>query len=1473
MYNNKDAMTKNPKIMSTRELLEHYQGKFLIPDFQRDYVWTTDQWNQLWNDLVELSDDDQHFMGGLTIQKCGDETYNVLDGQQRLTTLMVLVDVLEAKEGIQAAKKGKLGSLFSKESGVHVLNADLLRESDGEKEKRDSAKEKKYRDIFENFVKKYALANYPDREMLKSKLMDRFFWLIDELSANDDKHVAFEQLNATGKALTYADFLLSYLLDRNALNDKLDSGQVKKEWQNILESVSTQSMVFEDDARVTENEDESQEVENSYNHENDDQYSGEEDKSHDERENEESDKEKKEAILRPLKLKKFLNALRGVALIWPENVPETIESFQKTMSLLCGKESDELTASEILDTLKKWLKVYLALVNPLDVSCKEKAYEMERYYLSTLHNTNYLPMTMRVLYKDIIENENKEAENEEAENEVKAIFGAVVRFSLYHKIYIFRNGSGMKNCQKKVIMLDYILDAISNCEKSDMQYILGVILGSEKWELTEEIFKKVPYSSSVSKVILCIDYEKNRKKAQSIPEFERDENVGRFQVEHMVARNLQTRDGWQYGYNVTTINSLYNLILLENGLNNSLNNKAPEYKYADETNGWTKSALYENEYFFGDEGMFPTEGLKKRYEQMKNEENELEKVDLYVAQEERVNKLWNSFKEYMSTPKQIAFGDKVPYKVLWMIKKYGVNHNFERESRRVENYNSIGNKVLYFLDERCNLKEEKQDAQGVKKANKKVQNFYFNVPDSQDEELKKYQDMISFGKDGIDKASKEAESIRELKFVGEIFFTLFAPMKETKSDYSSLSEYVKKLDPKHDASLYRMLACGPESELEKHDTRVATWVQLPNSVSEDIQHTVWLNQNFDALAYLKNLRKIYKEWGEIRAGKFGYWVELEEAHIQIVGNNLVYSRFFNIGDETEYLSFLKETVGKPLTDDDTRESGPDHELNRWFNVEKKTLKELLNESLSIPEYQRSYVWNEQNWEDLLNYISTNKNKDSITCGTVILHKKDGSNCVVDGQQRLTTFANFWKWCDKGHIPQGLNKREEIMSYLDKLPDEKKKEYKALLSDCLEKISFSVLNLNTKNTTCPYQVFASINGKGKKLTVEEKVKNYLFAFKKDGKKGADYRKIINDCTQNTRYIKAWVEMQKKRDISEDNLYYVFREIINHEAQKIDEFFDAYDHFKKYFVNIHHRNSEDDSGLRTELLFYRSLNVTTGDALILGWILNSLNSKDNDNDTLTGKIKKLTGKIKKLNTLYFLLYVMDLGGNDKKSINSKLPKLIDKQDLTIKMDWDGENKKWKTVLLNESISSNKESIELIWDNYVCAYDLGSARKDVARFLLLSIERWLGLNNNIDLYLTMHSDPKKKENYITDVEHIHPISQPDSKLKMNCLENICLLETGINRVISAGKMFDDSLKNTKLVCERDGKKLCYADSELMMPKMFYSGDGKPRWYNKDGVYGIEEAKSRMKEIRKKVVEEEKSLFETDIKSILPKETGSEE
>ena len=67
---------------------------YRVPQFQRDYSWGPDEWDDLWHDLVELFSEDPepvHYLGYLVLQSTDNRTFDIIDGQQRMTTLSLLM--------------------------------------------------------------------------------------------------------------------------------------------------------------------------------------------------------------------------------------------------------------------------------------------------------------------------------------------------------------------------------------------------------------------------------------------------------------------------------------------------------------------------------------------------------------------------------------------------------------------------------------------------------------------------------------------------------------------------------------------------------------------------------------------------------------------------------------------------------------------------------------------------------------------------------------------------------------------------------------------------------------------------------------------------------------------------------------------------------------------------------------------------------------------------------------------------------------------------------------------------------------------------------------------------------------------------------------------------------------------------------------------------------------------------------------
>lgn len=67
---------------------------YRIPRFQRDYSWTNAEWEDLWLDIqgaIKAGGEPAHYMGYLVLQSDNDKAFDVIDGQQRMTTLSLIV--------------------------------------------------------------------------------------------------------------------------------------------------------------------------------------------------------------------------------------------------------------------------------------------------------------------------------------------------------------------------------------------------------------------------------------------------------------------------------------------------------------------------------------------------------------------------------------------------------------------------------------------------------------------------------------------------------------------------------------------------------------------------------------------------------------------------------------------------------------------------------------------------------------------------------------------------------------------------------------------------------------------------------------------------------------------------------------------------------------------------------------------------------------------------------------------------------------------------------------------------------------------------------------------------------------------------------------------------------------------------------------------------------------------------------------
>ena len=109
---------------------------FRIPEYQRAYSWTSVQRNDLFGDMQkvhEMGHDEGHFMTAVVClrrgkQSLGTDEFNlveIVDGQQRLTTLIILLNALKLRLDVNDRGEQKLaeeiGELLVKVEGEELL--------------------------------------------------------------------------------------------------------------------------------------------------------------------------------------------------------------------------------------------------------------------------------------------------------------------------------------------------------------------------------------------------------------------------------------------------------------------------------------------------------------------------------------------------------------------------------------------------------------------------------------------------------------------------------------------------------------------------------------------------------------------------------------------------------------------------------------------------------------------------------------------------------------------------------------------------------------------------------------------------------------------------------------------------------------------------------------------------------------------------------------------------------------------------------------------------------------------------------------------------------------------------------------------------------------------------------------------------------------------------------------------------------
>ncbi len=248
-----------------------------VPPFQRDYSWSEDEWDDLWLDLIALFAENgeiAHYLGYLVLQSTDQKHFEIIDGQQRLTTLSIMIlaglDYLEdlVKADLDGEKNRRRKEQLQNSYIGYVDLVSLIPRSKLELNRHNNnfyqtylvplqtmpkrglnSSEKLLRKAFEWF--KFCFENRFKTEVKSGEnlasfidtLVDKLFFTVITVTDELNAFKVFETLNARGVRLSATDLLKNYLfsLISTEKSHETELKALEDQWERIVGLLGSES--------------------------------------------------------------------------------------------------------------------------------------------------------------------------------------------------------------------------------------------------------------------------------------------------------------------------------------------------------------------------------------------------------------------------------------------------------------------------------------------------------------------------------------------------------------------------------------------------------------------------------------------------------------------------------------------------------------------------------------------------------------------------------------------------------------------------------------------------------------------------------------------------------------------------------------------------------------------------------------------------------------------------------------------------------------------------------------------------------------------------------------------------------------------------------------------------------------------------------------------------------------------------------
>lgn len=224
-----------------REILK--SNYYQIPRFQRPYSWEREHIEDFWNDAI-IDCDSDYFIGSMVVFRISDDTFGIVDGQQRLTTITMLLSSIRENfksTGEHSLAKGTQGMIERKDLNYelrYILQTETsypFFHENVQKYEESDFKQDELKHEDKNIQKGYEIINEKIKTELDSiqlsttisedekqhKKKEKLIELRDkilnlkviyiDLDNEDDAYIIFETLNTRGKDLRVSDLVKNHL--------------------------------------------------------------------------------------------------------------------------------------------------------------------------------------------------------------------------------------------------------------------------------------------------------------------------------------------------------------------------------------------------------------------------------------------------------------------------------------------------------------------------------------------------------------------------------------------------------------------------------------------------------------------------------------------------------------------------------------------------------------------------------------------------------------------------------------------------------------------------------------------------------------------------------------------------------------------------------------------------------------------------------------------------------------------------------------------------------------------------------------------------------------------------------------------------------------------------------------------------------------------------------------------------------------